>query len=442
MKKLFTFAAAILASISLWADQTDLIEGVTLPDIPASALDMNDQEFKTPDEEGWIIIEPNADVRNASVTWFTAMAWNTSSVTISDVSGFTAPFVALNSVPVTTVQQTGRTKAIRFTGASDISFLVSSGGSRTIYVSLYEYADNAQTLVDTKSAANSPTELLFSQLDATKDYIAYMYESTNSNGWVAEIAIKKGGVVTPSYNVTYYANNGTDESVEAPEVKKVVACMFDAPEGMKFVGWNTAADGTGEDYVAGDKLESDLDLYAQWAAVCYEVIYDLLGGVGSAEVTAANAEVGEDYLKLSNTDGRITLSAPEGKVFKNGDIIEFEGTVGNSGKAFGIKIGSQTIKASAVIPADPELPTAGGSAAAIGVLSLSEDAASIAIGRADGTTTTLTKCVIKREVECGGDETAINNTEDAVKAVKVIRNGQLFIEKNGVIYNAQGAVVK
>lgn len=35
--------------------------------------------------------------------------------------------------------------------------------------------------------------------------------------------------------------------------------------------------------------------------------------------------------------------------------------------------------------------------------------------------------------------TGINNAEEAVKAVKVIRNGQLFIEKNGVLFNAQGA---
>ena len=38
--------------------------------------------------------------------------------------------------------------------------------------------------------------------------------------------------------------------------------------------------------------------------------------------------------------------------------------------------------------------------------------------------------------------TGIDNTDAAVKAVKVVRNGQLFIEKNGVLYNAQGAVVK
>jgi len=38
--------------------------------------------------------------------------------------------------------------------------------------------------------------------------------------------------------------------------------------------------------------------------------------------------------------------------------------------------------------------------------------------------------------------TGITNTEAAVKAVKVVREGKLFIEKNGVLYNAQGAVVK
>lgn len=38
--------------------------------------------------------------------------------------------------------------------------------------------------------------------------------------------------------------------------------------------------------------------------------------------------------------------------------------------------------------------------------------------------------------------TAIDNAEQEVKAVKVIRNGQLFIEKNGVLYDAQGAIVK
>ena len=38
--------------------------------------------------------------------------------------------------------------------------------------------------------------------------------------------------------------------------------------------------------------------------------------------------------------------------------------------------------------------------------------------------------------------TAVDNIEAEVKAVKMIRNGQLLIEKNGIIYNAQGVEIK
>lgn len=42
----------------------------------------------------------------------------------------------------------------------------------------------------------------------------------------------------------------------------------------------------------------------------------------------------------------------------------------------------------------------------------------------------------------GSGTTAIKNVENVAKAAKFVRNGQLFIEKNGVVYNAQGAAVK
>ena len=42
----------------------------------------------------------------------------------------------------------------------------------------------------------------------------------------------------------------------------------------------------------------------------------------------------------------------------------------------------------------------------------------------------------------GDIATGIDNAEAAVKAVKVIRDGKLFIEKNGVLYDAQGTIVK
>lgn len=48
---------------------------------------------------------------------------------------------------------------------------------------------------------------------------------------------------------------------------------------------------------------------------------------------------------------------------------------------------------------------------------------------------------IKMQLEASW-ATGIDNTEAAVKAVKVIRDGKLFIEKNGVLYDAQGTIVK
>lgn len=71
-----------------------------------------------------------------------------------------------------------------------------------------------------------------------------------------------------SYSVTYNANG----SASADTVQKfnpnssIEDCTFEAPEGKKFCGWNTSADGSGTRYSAGDTpvLNSDTTLYAQW----------------------------------------------------------------------------------------------------------------------------------------------------------------------------------
>lgn len=71
-----------------------------------------------------------------------------------------------------------------------------------------------------------------------------------------------------SYSVTYNANG----SASADTVQKfnpnssIEDCTFEAPEGKKFCGWNTSADGSGTRYSAGDTpvLDCDITLYAQW----------------------------------------------------------------------------------------------------------------------------------------------------------------------------------
>ncbi len=124
---------------------------------------------------------------------------------------------------------------------------------------------------------------------------------------------------------------------------------------------------------------------------CYDILYDLVNSIGSAAVTANDATVNAGVsLVLTNTAGRITITPAEGYQFKNGDIIDIAGTIGNTSKKWGIKINnSQTLEKAAGEPCE-----------LTGTLSLASDQATIEIGRADGSTTTLTSCVIKRRVAC------------------------------------------
>ena len=78
----------------------------------------------------------------------------------------------------------------------------------------------------------------------------------------------------PRYGVTFDVNGGSGEmeAVSAYTGYPAPACTFTAPEDMHFAGWNTAADGSGTLYKAGDSLDptKDMILYAQWGAHEFE----------------------------------------------------------------------------------------------------------------------------------------------------------------------------
>ena len=65
-----------------------------------------------------------------------------------------------------------------------------------------------------------------------------------------------------SYTVTYNANGGSGEM--EPTTNKIVASTFTAPSGKMFKEWNTADDGNGTSYAAGDEVTKDLTLFAIW----------------------------------------------------------------------------------------------------------------------------------------------------------------------------------
>lgn len=85
-----------------------------------------------------------------------------------------------------------------------------------------------------------------------------------------------GWSALPRHTITYIANgaNGAMASQIAPILDNMASYAYiqanaftHPPEGMRFNGWNTSADGTGTSYSAGQfvNLTGDITLYAQWS---------------------------------------------------------------------------------------------------------------------------------------------------------------------------------
>lgn len=71
-------------------------------------------------------------------------------------------------------------------------------------------------------------------------------------------------------SISYNANTGTGtmnpQNTTVGKTLKVLANGFTAPDTKEFDGWNTAADGSGTGYTAGQVvlMEENIVLYAQW----------------------------------------------------------------------------------------------------------------------------------------------------------------------------------
>ena len=130
-------------------------------------------------------------------------------------------------------------------------------------------------------------------------------------------------------NLSYNANGGTPSDKVPASVSKhtrIETTVAELPEdcvkrSYTFDHWNTAADGSGVSYEAGDPITvegSDVVLYAQWSRNSYTVEYYGL----------KNGETGEKLLKQVNYPfgdtteiGGVTLDEIPGKVFKKWALV-------------------------------------------------------------------------------------------------------------------------
>ena len=138
-----------------------------------------------------------------------------------------------------------------------------------------------------------------------------------------------------SYSVSYHANNGTGSPPSTNSrsflAATTVASSSLSRSGFTFIGWNSAADGSGSSYSPGSTFlmpATNIILYAQWIANNYALIYD--GNGGSGAPAAASASSGES-VRLSNvapTREGYTFSgwlASDGVTLQGGDPFTMPG---------------------------------------------------------------------------------------------------------------------
>lgn len=208
-------------------NQTQLVSGITLPDIPSETLDLATQTDYDADANGWIVSFTKGVIDSKG--WHSKVSTDGGTTTWTVPDGTTAPFAGASSSTSRYTLQNGsqdkKTHAIRFTGAEKASFLVSYGNNalKKSTVSLFSYNGTAQTLIETKVVEESSTklvqELLFSNLSTSTTYIAYIYgnDGNNNADWY-EFALK--GVDTrAAVNLSFAsptANANLGEDFTAP----------------------------------------------------------------------------------------------------------------------------------------------------------------------------------------------------------------------------------
>lgn len=204
-------------------NQTQLVSGITLPDIPSETLDLATQTDYDADANGWIVFFTKGVIDSKG--WHSKVSTDGGTTTWTVPDGTTAPFAGAGSDTNRYTLQNGsdggkKTHAIRFTGAEKASFLVSYGNnaSKKSTVSLFSYNGTTQTLIETKVVEASSTklvqELLFSNLSTSTTYIAYVYGNGTSNADWYEFALKgsdtRTEVALSFASATASANLGED----------------------------------------------------------------------------------------------------------------------------------------------------------------------------------------------------------------------------------------
>lgn len=286
MKKLFTVAIAVLASLSLFAaEEVTKNEGASNADIKGNSFTISGTYVAG---KGGTQVDP---MPNKGIK-----------VRLNKEVGSLA-----NAFQVT-VNEDCKITAIEFIAVTNTD---NQGGKLSkVFVDDVEVAGFEAKDLPAKNASKA-LDVTINSINATKSIVFQftdLGEAIQANACF-KITYEDNAVKFP---VTYKANYGEVKDVNDAAAKEVSDNPFKLPEDQYFVGWNTKADGTGTPYKAGDKVTEELTLYAQWKSftTCLRLTIAAQG--------ETPAQGGEVALRLgSNTGGKIIFADAKSADFSN-----------------------------------------------------------------------------------------------------------------------------
>ncbi len=138
--------------------------------------------------------------------------------------------------------------------------------------------------------------------EGTREYVDWIYDANGViNDGLPYLNLTDVGyqIPGPKYTVTVYSGDATssyalelvteDDGTVTATIPEATPSTESAPkEGMTFAGWYDSADGSGEDYAAGETLEitEDKDIYEVWG---WQVTLDPANGEAESELVVVDA---------------------------------------------------------------------------------------------------------------------------------------------------------
>ena len=196
-------------------------------------------------------------------------------------------------------------------------------GNKTGYSVTY-VTEGSSPVTDDKSYAEGAYATVRNGPSASESEV-FLYWTNNGKKYYPndKVLVPKGGVtltavygpVAQVLTLTYHSNypDGTDTTAVEPNLKNneritvAASNKFSPPNGYKFDGWNTQANGLGTKFAAGssarvDNIDSN-DLYAQWkkTTIDEEVIVTITGNKDTAIYDGTEQSVsGYEVTSISN----------------------------------------------------------------------------------------------------------------------------------------------